>query len=253
MKDRKPPRLLLIDFCNIKQWDIETISKLDETQLQQGSDSEPNDIIINCKTRHDRQHKYMLVENDGAKILQEHIPETFILPSQPEFQKLWEYLKKSQNEYRSFLESCIKGDLNLLYLNKLIKNVKDPEPAFFPMYLSAARKTEMNLLKWNPVLRLMNRGEYIEDTIDIEIINTILGQRLMQQVGQQNSIFSTIKQCANPECHIYFIGKRPKTKHCSNKCRHRHNNLIKKETGYSKKYMSEHRIKGWSYVPSSER
>jgi len=252
MEDRKPPRLLLIDFCNIKKWDIKTISELYETQLEQGSDSGPNDIIINCKTRHDRQHKYILVENDQAKTLQEHIPETFILPSQPEFQKLWEYLEKSQNEYRGFLDACIKDDLDLAYLNKLIKDVKDPDAAFFPMYLPSARKTEMDQLKWNPMLRLMNRGEYIEDAIDIEIINTILGQQLMQQVGQQKPVFSTIKRCAYPKCHIYFIGRRPKTKYCSNKCRYDHNNIMKKETGYSKKYQSEHRIKG-IYFPSTKR
>ncbi|GAH33823.1 unnamed protein product [marine sediment metagenome] len=251
MEDKEPPRLRLIDFCNIKEWDIETISGLYKSQLEQGSDSGPNDIISNCKTRHDKQHKYILVENEQAKTLQEHIPETFILPSQPEFQKLWDCLKKSQDEYRGFLDSCIKGDLDLSYLNKLIKDVRDPEPAFFPMYLASAKKEEMELLKWNPMFRIMNHGECIEDTIDIEIINTILAHQLMQQVGQK-PIFSTVKRCLNPECHIYFIGRRPKTKFCSDKCRYDHDNSRKKETGYLKKYMSEHRSAG-EYFPSPKR
>jgi hypothetical protein len=249
---RKKHDLLLLDFCNVKKWELETIAELYEVQLpesqvpkyriQRDRNGEPKDIIINCKTRHDRQHKYVLVENDLAKTLQKHIPESYILPSQLEFQNLWKYLKKSQVEYRRFLDSCINGKLDLSYLNRLLQNVETAEPAFFSMCLAKPKKKEVELLKWNPMLRLMSHGECIEDAIELEIINTILGQLLMQQVDPQRPIFSRIRRCLYPQCRRHFIAERPTTaKHCCKKCQVDHNNLLKKKTGYSKKYQSEAR------------
>ena len=222
-----PESMLLIDFCNVRQWDLKTISELMEKyQIQQNYDG-PKDIIINCKTRHDKQHFYVLIENDQAKILQQHIPESFILPSQPEFQQLWKYLRKSQDEYKGFLDSCIKGNLDLSYLNRLIAEIKTPEPMFFPVLPVKPKKRKKELVKWNPVLRLLDHGDCIEDAINLEIIHVFLSQR-----GQ---VFSNIKCCEHKICYNYFIFKRRTRDFCSDKCRY---DYYMKKTKHSKDYPS---------------
>ena len=235
--------MLLLDFCSIKKWDLESISKLYEDYPIQQHQGEPKGVVANCQTRNDK-HQYILVENDRTKKLPKHDPDVFVIPSQPEFKNLWKYLKKSQIEYRKFLDSCIKGEFDLSYLNKLMRDVKNPEPAFFHLDFSNRKKKKAELLKWNPVLRLMGNGECIEDYIDLEIINETLIQSVMQQVNPQRPIFSRIRRCTYPACRRYFIAVRPATaKYCrpGDQCRYDHNNLLRKESGYFDKFQSAHR------------
>lgn len=184
MKNLKPSiskdEKLLIDFCNVKEWNPDTILDL-KIKTKAGYekylidiDSEDDLIpenrkVRNCSTRHDTQHTYCLIENDRSKILQSKIPETFVLPSQPEFQKLYKYLQKSQEVYRKFLDSCIKGHLDLPYLNNLITNIENPKPMFITnpkTFSGKVKKREQESIKWNPIVYLMAHGKCIEDTIE---------------------------------------------------------------------------------------
>jgi hypothetical protein len=269
-------QMLLIDFCSIKQWDLRAISELMEKyQIQRDGQGELKDIIINCKTRHDNQHNYILVENNRAKTLQQRIPQRFIIPSQPEFQNLWKYLIKSQSSYKAFLNQCMKGYLDLIFLNNLLLGIrrdqysfdtsgkrkldfgynigglKHSKPCFFPTDLYKAKNKKKSLLEWNPVLRLMDHGDCIEDAIDLEIINIFLAQR-----GEE---FSKVKRCHYLKCNAYFIAARPRSKFCKSRgdqCRYDYNNMMKKEAGYSKEYYlkfeKKRRVKG-IYQNSAKR
>jgi len=238
----KKDESLLIDFCNVKKWDLSTILSLYEKYSIQ-KDSEDDLIqkeykIRDCNTRHDSQHTYCLIENNRSKNLQNHSPETFVLPSQIEFQKLYEYLEQSQTKYRRFLDSCIKGNLDLADLNNLIRNINTSEPMFFDnpkQFSRKIKKREREFIKWNPVIYLMGNGKCIEDAIESEIIHRFL--------RREGNYFSKIRRCNYLACQKYFKAERATTaKYCpGDQCRYSYNNLMKKQTGYSKKYQANAR------------
>ena len=63
----------------------------------------------------------------------------YISHGRPKYDELLKMLEKSQIEYRSFLDECIKGKLNIEYINTLSEGVSicftnNPQNIFLPAY-----------------------------------------------------------------------------------------------------------------------
>jgi hypothetical protein len=131
---------LLMDFCNIKKWDHNTILKLQKD----------HDISYSFPTENERSAKvcmskkddllvlgppwYVLLEDgdidryladgclrkedmDGWKLARK---ENLILSSEAKSKSLWKYLRKSQKEYRCFLNAASKDwSVDIDFLNNL--------------------------------------------------------------------------------------------------------------------------------------
>jgi hypothetical protein len=243
--------MLILDFCNIRTWTPPDLFSLYQKHLIRHDDRQDNEGELEenvegyCRTKHDQEHNYALNENDISRSLQKHFPEKYILPSQPEYNRLWDFLRKSQEHYREFLDKCASGILDVTILNNSLREMKEIHPIFFPSFgTDILNRQAKKTMRWNPILSLFEKTCILEDAIDLEIINMILRHR--------GIIFSKVKRCRYSECQRYFIAIRPKKVSCGDKCRFAYNNEEKKKTGYSKTYQSKHRIKGY-YIRAKER
>ena len=218
----KPSLSLLIDFCNIKTWDVNTLLELYQKHRigilladldeQDGFDFEG---WLICRTALDEEHYYLLTDDPDLRgmISQD---DDFVLPSEPRFISLWGMLKKSQKPYIEFLENCVsKKDLDISFIKRAI-SVFASEQWFI---------TRNTSRKWDPFVYHGHHIDYaegslspslfpsyIETYIDLEIAMVIVRE-------QGGEVFPYIKKCKF--CEHYYLPKvlRLDQKYCSERCK----------------------------------
>jgi hypothetical protein len=131
--------MLLLDFCNIRIWNLEKISGLyNKYKIIHTAEGSEHGEELFCFTKHNEKFRYYFTEKIPP-ILGNFTDKFCISPDRSKYTELWEMLEKSQNEYRKFLDECIDGKLSIEYINNLSKGIsvrfiKNPENIFLPFY-----------------------------------------------------------------------------------------------------------------------
>ena len=225
-KKIKPSLNLLIDFCNIKLWDVKALLELHKTHEigYVSGDFGKGPWSIHCRARLDKSRCFCLTEDDNSRARHEEFPDSYILPSQPQFNELFELLKVSQNRYKKFLNKMmIKMDLDESFIQGTInvfENVK-----------WSCIKTNN---KWKPIVDYQPHPNFsnLETYIDLEIANIIVKER-------GNEIFPYIKKCE--WCINYYPANtlNKNQRFCSDKCRQDWHNRKRIESGEHARYKRE--------------
>jgi hypothetical protein len=233
--------MLLLDFCNIQEWSVKKISWLyDKYKIIHTAEGRKQGKELFCFTKHEEKGRYYFLE-DIPLFLGEITRKFCFPPSHPKSKNLWEMLKKSQHEYRAFLDQCIKGRLNIEYINNLSEGVSirftnNPKNKFLPFY--SFEMQEINNIESYVELDILNislnrAGPWIED-MKIRNIDLKKGER---------SLVGRIRKC--PNCNKYFIyNKNPTRKYCDNKCKNSYYNKQEDTKAKQKKKIYEERAKG---------
>jgi len=233
--------MLLLDFCNIQEWSVEKLSGLyDKYRIIHAPMSLEYSSEPYCKTKHKEECRYYFVE-DILKDLDLIGHKHYISPGRPEYDELWKMLEKSQFEYRSFLDECIKGKLNIEYINTLSEEVSicftnNPQNIFLPYY--SFNLPEINDIESCVELDILNislnrAGPWIED---MEILNINLRKG-------ESSLIGRIRKCPNCNKHFIFY-KKPTRKYCDDTCKNAYHNEKEGAKAKQKKKIYEERAKG---------
>lgn len=193
-----PKELLLLDFCNISEWNAEAISNLykkysiihTKTGEELGSENF-------CSTKHKPKWRYYFRDEDVDFSLGPKTNEFYFSPSRSEFDEVFLMLEGSQSEYRVFLESCIADRFDLQFINERMARM----PAQF---------TFGPIDYWIP--EIYPRTPYLPDlesSIDWEIISVVYAQK-----GPR--VFGKLRKCKI--CGSFFIYKNITKMHCGRKC-----------------------------------
>jgi hypothetical protein len=233
-------QLLLIDFCNVRTWSPVALRVLYERY----------------RIAHDREEGLGDRGFVGSFCITREDPKRRRFPLGPEGMRqhgrLWEFLDASQGRYRAFLDGCVNGSINAVFLNRCLKQTQvddylgqpNPPPvgslfSFVEGYLKEGRQ-------WKLKLQLVHGVDAfrptLETALDGEIINLFL--------SGQGDVFERIGKC--PHCGNYFVKERKDKKHCNEKCRRDCNNEKAIKTGSLKEYLKKHRVKG-VYVKVKDR
>ena len=209
--------MLLLDFCNIQEWSIEKISWLyDKYKIIHTAEGRKQGKELFCSTKHKEKWRYYFSE-DIPLFLGETTLEFCIAPDRTEYKDLWEMLKKSQLEFRTFVDDCRNGKLNLEFINNLmnqhfIHNISEKFPIYF-------RENRIN--KWMPEMWF---DDYflgnIESYIAWEVFEISLG-RIKSPIKKKSSVFECIEKCE--WCDNYYYYYRKTKRFCSKKCQQDYN------------------------------
>lgn len=197
-------RLLLVDFCNVREWNPETLRKLYKQYFISNDIDHPGHF---CVTRHAPiKEKFYFDGPDPEKVADE-------------VDQLAKYLERSQNEYREFLDQCIKADSVALLIPFIEKHAYalrgitiGLSPQSDVQFGPDADEKKRHQRDWNLDIELGVNEESrntVEDWIDLELINIFMKRR--------GAVFSKIREC--PFCKTYFLANRPKQEFCSKKHR----------------------------------
>lgn len=127
---------------------------------------------------------------------------TLVPPSDYGSSLLFKDIKELQHEYRDFIDDCIRGNLDIAFINERI--------TFLGFELGTARLYfEKGSKQWNPSVYIVTYEFTLKKWLDVMIIQTLLS-------GEGES-FSKVKRCLH--CGDYFTLKSKKAKFCSDKCR----------------------------------
>lgn len=199
-KHPNPRAFLLIDFSNISEWEVGTISALYKkhsiahTQLGEKLDSENF-----CCTRRKTKWRYYFREEDVDYSLGRSVTKKYYLsPLRSGYDEIFVMLKESQSEYRAFLDGCIAGRFDLLFLNERMARI--------PSEFTWGSKSY-----WTPeIVPVQPLLPDIESYIDWEIVKTARAEK-----GPQ--VFGKLRKCRM--CKRYLIYERETKKSCNAKCR----------------------------------
>jgi hypothetical protein len=227
---------LFIDFCNITEWNHNDIILLQLNYnivyslkgIQKGFD-------FYCFSNRDPNKRYFALVEEQEVLdfktkfespLPSHLKPHVILPSEPESEKLFVYLKDSQNEVKSFIAKCSKGFPDSEFLDKMIKG--------FQHKLFFEKSKDLWELKINYNVHHLRS---LEDYVYWDIISLFISKKAAE-------IFTKIKKCK--ECEEYFIAKRniKKQQFCSKQCNNRYNSKERTISGKAKEYRQKRRSNG---------
>jgi len=123
--------LLILDFSSIETWSHETILDLQKKyKIIHTTDGAQNGFEKYCFAKNDTRRRFFaLVEDNDSIAFKKELEKDLkakskphvILPSEGESKKLWGFLKDSQKEYRSFLDNCSNGIVDLDFINRILK------------------------------------------------------------------------------------------------------------------------------------
>lgn len=222
-------KMLFLDFCNVEEWSLGAISELyKENKIVHTKHGKLRGWEDFCKTKHDERRFYF------EDIPPEKTLWVSISPSQPKFSTLWEMLVQSQQEYRAFLDRCIKLErLDLDFINEKFERIINQNPLNrIPIRFVRNPKNE-----WIP--KISYNLSYlldIEAYVEWEIIEIAL-----HQVG--STILGHVKKCK--DCKKYFFCVRSrKREYCSKKCHDRFHNKEAIKSGKLREYMRKARSEG---------
>jgi hypothetical protein len=219
--------MLLIDFCNIKEWSIESISNLYEYhKIVHSQYGEQRGWETCCQTRKSKRLYYFIEE--GILEPHEDMPEEdkkrfkwfSVLSTDPDFSELWEFLRKSQMHYKTFLDRCVNGQLDVNFVNDLLVE----KPFRFEQNSQDKWRLQINYTQ----LYLAD----LESYIDWEIIRSNI-------YPDKRSIFGRLKICE--WCGNYFVYDRKTKRFCRTKCQQDFNYRKGMDSGERQKYMRKWR------------
>ena len=195
-------KMLFLDFCNVEEWSLGAISELyKKNKIFHTKHGELRGWEDFCKTKHDEKWFYF------EDIPQGKTPWAGISPDEPEFGDLWKKLRKSQDEYRSFLDKCIEGEVDVNFINKSLERISG-EKSIRKSLICFAENIE------NPLMPKINyKNPYLSDIesyVDWKIILIALGETGPKILGH---LFKCQK------CQKYSFYERKTRKFCSAKCR----------------------------------
>jgi hypothetical protein len=222
--------MLFLDFCNIENWNVDKITNLYECyRIIHTKDGENRGWEVYCKTKHKEKRFYF--ESAGNTKFMKDFPGYAISPSDPNFIELWKMLKRSQNECRSFLDNCIKGKLDLKFINnssnRIFKHSLNNNPIQFIENLNGL---------WMPnISYTMQYLPDLESYVEWEVINLFLNRVKPLNIDH-------LRKCK--KCNQYFLFVRTTKNFCSDKCRFSFHGKKDTESGKRKEYMKKARKKG---------
>jgi hypothetical protein len=204
-----PKELLLLDFCNISEWNAEAISNLykkysiihTKTGEELGSENF-------CSTKHKPKWRYYFRDEDVDFSLGPKTNEFYFSPSRSEFDEVFLMLEGSQSEYRVFLESCIGDRFDLQFINERMVRM--------PAQFTFGPKDY-----WIP--EIYPRTPYLPDLesyIDWEIIRVVFAQK-----GPQ--VFAKLRICRY--CKSFFVYPRRTRMYCNDRCKAAYHRMVKRE------------------------
>lgn len=240
--------MLIIDFCNIKEWTCSTVldlykkHKIIHSEWGKHAGFEkwctskllPKQPFFFALTEIDEIEPWLSEDNkimSPSKWLD--IP--IIFQSDKRHSDIWDYLQRSQGEYRGFLDKCAKGTLDLNFINDIIEDFQSFQGLNFVLVkLEKEWETTFNFNK--------EFLKTIEGYIDWEIVSLFLNKK--------TGVLRKIKKCA--WCGTYFISTRKDQKYCDDKCSSTKRSHDFRKTGKHAEYMRENTISG-VYIKVNDR
>ncbi len=217
---------LLLDFLNIKAWNIEALFGLykdhglyvSEAGYKQGYE------FSSCFEGFLPNLFFFFMPDDpfAASLLEQGID--VCLPGDERYQELFDYLTTLQSEWGKAINFTVEHGPNFDFLN-------------YTMSLVDIRLAQ-GANPWDAMFE-HDRGQItpFEQFLEFDFLQPFL-------VGQGKQ-YKKLRVCKNPDCGKWFIYNRPKQLYCNETCRHNYHNHIKIESGY----MAEYQRKGREEKP----
>ena len=210
----------VLDFCNIKIGDIDALLDFNKKhEICWTIDDRKRGYAPYASIKHNPGYRYVL---EPSYLHIEGFEKMFIEPGTPEYGKLWESIEITQDEIKRFFYKCMKGKLDIGYINEIGSRLKTERVNF------------VEGDKWTPLLNLFEAADSINEYIERNILYIF--------INKEGEVFSRIGRC--PFCKEYFIKNRDDQKFCNEKHRRDFNNVRIRKTPEHKKYMREY-LKGY--------
>ena len=240
--------MLLLDFCNIKEWTCSTILDLykkhrivhSEWGKRSGfekwctSKLLPKQPLVFALTEVDEIEPWL--SEDNKKISpSEWLNTPIIFPSDKRHADIWDYLQRSQGNYRGFLDKCSEGVLDLNFANDIIEDFQVSQGINFLLVESKE--------KWGPEVTMSKEYlETIEDHINWEILSLFFNRK--------PDILREVRKCK--WCETYFIASRTDRVYCSDSCGSTYRSRDFRKTGKHTEYMRKNTSSG-VYIKVADR
>ncbi len=208
MRTNGKENLLIIDFCNINNFDHKAIFDLQKKHKifyhEQGGN---NGSETCCFSKRDsKKRHFALIENQNViefkTELEKNVPEwqkpLVVLPKDAISRDLFFYLKASQDEFKKFIMGFPNGLYGIEYINKLANDLM----RFFGL------KFKMTKQSWLP--QPLYEAPYLstfEDYIYWEIVSLFLQLK-------SNEIFRSIQRCTRCKKFYQASNKNGNKKYC---------------------------------------
>ena len=225
--------MLLLDFCNIKEWTCQAVLDLYKKHRIIHSQFGARDGFEKfCVSKHHPKSPlaFALVEaNEIEPWLSEDneivspskwLGRPILFPSNSGYSQLWRSLQFSKEEfYVPFLDKCTQGIFDSGFVNDIVEDFQETQDIHFLLVQSKRKLTPK-------VTTTLEYLKTIEDHIDWEILSIVLNQPgLVKKMEKQ------LRLCVR--CKGYFITSRnnPNYKKCP---------VCSPKTSMSKKEMAEY-------------
>jgi len=235
--------MLLLDFCNIKEWTCSTVLGLykknriihSEWGVRDGfekfcvSKYQPKNPLGFAMVAADEFESW-LSEDDDIISPSQWLGRPILFPSNPDHSQIWGRLQLSKEEfYAPFLDKCSEGVLDLYLVNDLLNDFqKIGFSLASPTQENDARDFETGIA-WNFKAKYL---ETVEDYVSWEILSLFLNKKA--------GILKRVHKCEWPECGAYFMKKRKDQKYCSDSCSSSMRSARWRKTGKATEYMRDY-------------
>jgi hypothetical protein len=200
--------MLLLDFCNIKEWTCETVLELYKDYLITHSEyGGPEGFELFCVPRHygDGTCAFALVDDTG-NLPHKWLGRPVFMPDDQGYSQLWGALKFSRETiYEPFLKKCARGEIDLRSVNDQFEDFQVRKLRMSLTHKQVSKKKESWILK--PVFGNLPA---FEDWVDWELLSMFFNQGA--------GILRKIHRCAWEPCSAYFLSARKDQKYCSDGC-----------------------------------
>jgi len=239
--------MLLLDFCNIKEWGCSTVLDLYKKHKIIHSEWGKRDGFEKfCVSKYQSKSPlgFAMVEaseiepwlsGDNGVSPSKWLGQSTLFPFDKRHSDIWDYLQLSQGEYRSFLDKCAKGTLDLNFINDIIEDFQSFQGLNF--VLVKAEKEWETTFNFNKEFL-----KTIEGYIDWEIVSLFLNKK--------PGVLRKIRKCA--WCGTYFISTRQDQKYCDDKCSSTKRSHDFRKTGKHTEYMRKNTVSG-VYIKVNDR
>lgn len=208
---------ILIDFCNIKEWTVDAIGGIYRRHgVKHTMQGDKDGVESFAVSRHipgmffhfDNLDRDRVVLDKQTENMPEDIAEGWRsfwpFPGDEGFDRIFDALAKSQTEYRAFLDECIRGNLDLNFVNSRIALFNEEKRNY-------DIKFEPGNTTWTPNLWLFPQSICsIEEYIDTYGI-------IFPLYRGEGGMFSLTMKCKH--CGNYFFAKTKRAEFCSDQCR----------------------------------
>lgn len=218
---------ILCDFVNVRIWDVESVESLyRKYSIAHTLAGEKNGRELSCFTKHLPGMRFYFEESEEWKAVKatfESIGEAnrICAPGDEGYSRLWDVLRQSQREYRDFLDECVRGHLDLSFINSRLQPTEYTTKTSWGEQKQEIQRISRVLFApasspWAPRIDLELR---CPDSLEAWIDAYALIFPLMRGEGEA---FSRVKRCL--QCRDYFFAKSQKALFCSDVCRKSYHN-----------------------------